>query len=104
MLMTTAEHATAIDKAVFPGLQGGPHNHTTAGIAVALHEAAQPAVTTYGHQIVANAKALAAALTERGFDLVSGGTDNHLILMDLTPKGIAGKPAAKALDRAGIET
>jgi glycine hydroxymethyltransferase len=103
MLMTTAEYATAIDKAVFPGLQGGPHNHTTAGIAVALHEAAQPSFPPYGHQIVANAKALAAALTERGFDLVSGGTDNHLILIDLTNKGVEGKPAAKALDRAGIE-
>jgi len=103
MLMTTAEHATAIDKAVFPGLQGGPHNHTTAGIAVALHEAAQPSFTEYAHQIVANAKALAAALLERGYDLVSGGTDNHLILIDLTNKGIEGKPAAKALDRAGIE-
>jgi glycine hydroxymethyltransferase len=103
MLMTTAEHATAIDKAVFPGLQGGPHNHTTAGIAVALHEAAQPSFATYAHQIVSNAKALAAALNERGFDLVSGGTDNHLILIDLTNKGVEGKPAAKALDRAGIE-
>jgi glycine hydroxymethyltransferase len=103
MLMTTAEHATAIDKAVFPGLQGGPHDHTTAGIAVALHEAAQPAFRSYAQQIVANAKALATALTARGFDLVSGGTDNHLILIDLTSKGIEGKPAAKALDRAGIE-
>jgi glycine hydroxymethyltransferase len=102
--MSTAEHASAMDKAVFPGLQGGPHNHTTAAIAVALHEAAQPEFSSYAHQVVANAKALAAALSERGFDLVSGGTDNHLILMDLTPKGIAGKPAAKALDRAGIET
>ena len=103
MLMTTAEHATAIDKAVFPGLQGGPHNHTTAGIAVALHEAARPEFRDYAHQIVANAKALAAALNEHGFDLVSGGTDNHLILIDLTSKGVEGKPAAKALDRAGIE-
>ena len=103
MLMTTAEHATAIDKAVFPGLQGGPHNHTTAGIAVALHEAAQPEFRPYAHQIVANAKALATALNEHGFDLVSGGTDNHLILIDLTNKGVEGKPAAKALDRAGIE-
>jgi glycine hydroxymethyltransferase len=103
MLMSTAEHAAALDKAVFPGLQGGPHNHTTAGIAVALHEAAQPAFREYAAQIVANAKALANALTERGFDLVSGGTDNHLILVDLTSKGIGGKPAAKALDRAGIE-
>src|SRR5215831_13631913 len=103
MLMTTAEHATAIDKAVFPGLQGGPHNHTTAGIAVALHEAAQPSFPVYARQIVANAKALATALTAHGFDLVSGGTDNHLILIDLTNKGVEGKPAAKALDRAGIE-
>jgi glycine hydroxymethyltransferase len=104
MVMSDAEHAAALDKAVFPGLQGGPHNHTTAAIAVALHEAAQPEFRTYAHQVVANAKALAAALAARGFDLVSGGTDNHLILIDLTGKGIGGKPAAKALDRAGIET
>jgi glycine hydroxymethyltransferase len=103
MIMSTAEHAKAVDKAVFPGLQGGPHNHTTAAIAVALREAAQPEFGTYAHQVVANARALAAALLERGYSLVSGGTDNHLILMDLTPQGIAGKPAAKALDRAGIE-
>jgi glycine hydroxymethyltransferase len=103
MIMSTAEYASPLDKAVFPGLQGGPHNHTTAAIAVALHEAAQPEFRTYAHQVVANAKALADALIERGYDLVSGGTDNHLILMDLTSKGIAGKPAAKALDRAGIE-
>jgi glycine hydroxymethyltransferase len=103
MIMSTAEYASPLDKAVFPGLQGGPHNHTTAGIAVALHEAAQPAFRTYAQQVVANAKALATALNERGYDLMSGGTENHLILMDLTSKGIAGKPAAKALDRAGIE-
>ena len=103
MILTDAEHATAIDKAVFPGLQGGPHNHTTAGIAVALREAAQPPFRDYAAQVVANARALAAALLDRGFDLVSGGTDNHLLLVDLTSKGIAGKPAAKALDRAGIE-
>ena len=104
MIMSTAEHAKAVDRAVFPGLQGGPHNHTTAAIAVALNEAAQPQFRDYAHQVVANSKALAAALLSRGYDLVSGGTDNHLILMDLTSKGIAGKPAAKALDRAGIET
>jgi glycine hydroxymethyltransferase len=103
MIMTTEEHATAIDKAIFPGLQGGPHNHTTAAIAVALNEAARPEFRTYAQQIVTNAKALATALTARGFDLVSGGTDNHLILIDLTNKNIAGKPAAKALDLAGIE-
>ncbi len=103
MIMSTSEYASPLDKAVFPGLQGGPHNHTTAGIAVALHEAAQPEFRSYAHQVVGNAKALAAALLERGYDLMSGGTENHLILIDLTSKGIAGKPAAKALDRAGIE-
>jgi glycine hydroxymethyltransferase len=103
MLMSDAEHAKALDKAVFPGLQGGPHNHTTAAIAVALNEASRPDFRDYAAAVVANAKALAAALTERGFDLVSGGTDNHLILADLTNKGIGGKPAAQALDRAGIE-
>ena len=103
MILTDAEHASPIDKAVFPGLQGGPHNHTTAGIAVALHEAAQPSFRAYAAQVVANAKALATALTDRGYDLVSGGTDNHLLLVDLTNKGVAGKPAAKALDKAGIE-
>ena len=103
MIMSTAEHAAALDKAVFPGLQGGPHDHTTAAIAVALHEAAQPGFRDYAHHVVANARALAAALTARGYDLVSGGTDNHLILVDLTRQGIGGKPAARALDRAGIE-
>jgi glycine hydroxymethyltransferase len=103
MIMTTAEYASAVDKAVFPGLQGGPHNHTTAAIAVALREAAQPSFRTYARQIVANAAALADGLLARGYTLVSGGTDNHLILIDLTAQGIAGKPAAKALDRAGIE-
>ncbi|WP_433472039.1 serine hydroxymethyltransferase [Spirillospora sp. CA-142024] len=103
MVMSTAEHAKAIDKAVFPGLQGGPHNHTTAAIAVALKEAARPDFAVYARQVVANAKVLAAALMDRGYDLISGGTDNHLILIDLTNKGVAGKPAAQALDRAGIE-
>jgi glycine hydroxymethyltransferase len=103
MIMSTAEYASALDKAVFPGLQGGPHNQTTAAIAVALHEAAQPGFRDYAHRVVANAKALADALLARGYDLVSGGTDNHLILVDLTNQGIGGKPAAKALDRAGIE-
>src|SRR5215472_16991649 len=103
MIMSTAEHASAVDRAVFPGLQGGPHNHTTAAIAVALHEAAAPEFREYAHQVVANAAALADELNARGYRLVSGGTDNHLILIDLTPQGIAGKPAARALDRAGIE-
>jgi glycine hydroxymethyltransferase len=103
MIMSTGEHASALDKAVFPGLQGGPHDHTTAAIAVALHEAAQPGFRDYAAQIVVNARALATELTARGYDLVSGGTDNHLILVDLTRQDIGGKPAARALDRAGIE-
>lgn len=103
MFLSSQEHAAPMDKAVFPGLQGGPHNHTTAAIAVALKEASQPQFKDYARQIVANAKTLAEALIERGFELVSGGTDNHLMLIDLTNKGIGGKPAAKALDRAGIE-
>ncbi|MFD7547085.1 serine hydroxymethyltransferase [Streptomyces sp. NPDC059578] len=102
MLMSRAEHAKALDKAVFPGLQGGPHNHTTAAIALALHEAAQPAFRSYAHAVVANARALAEALLAHGHDLVSGGTDNHLILIDLTAKDVPGKLAARALDRAGI--
>jgi glycine hydroxymethyltransferase len=104
MLMSSAEYATPLDRAVFPGLQGGPHNHTTAAIAVALHEALQPEFKTYARQIVANAKALAEELLARGFDLVSGGTDNHLILVDLTSKGVPGKPVAQALDRARLVT
>jgi glycine hydroxymethyltransferase len=103
MFLSRAEHAHALDRAVFPGLQGGPHNQTTAAIAVALKEAAHPDFSVYARQMVANARALAEALQERGFDLVSGGTDTHLILVDLANKQVPGKPAAKALDRAGIE-
>src|SRR2546421_3420582 len=102
MIMSTAEHVSALDKAVFPRLQGGPHNHTTAAIAIALREASQPEVRTSAHAVVTNARTLADELTDLGFDLVSGGTDNHLILIDLTNKGVGGKPIAKALDRAGI--
>ncbi len=103
MFVCKQQHQSVMDRAVFPGLQGGPHNHTTAAIAVALKEAAQPAFKEYAAQIVKNSRALAAALLERGYDLVSGGSDNHLILIDLTGKNIPGKKAAKALDRAGIE-
>jgi glycine hydroxymethyltransferase len=102
MILCKKEHASAIDRAVFPGLQGGPHNHTTAAIAVAALEAAEPAYTTYCQEIVANAKALGEALAARGFALVTGGTDNHLLLIDLTNKGVPGKVASQALDRAGI--
>ncbi|MEU9203945.1 serine hydroxymethyltransferase [Streptomyces sp. NPDC048332] len=102
MLLSRAEHARALDRAVFPGLQGGPHNQTTAAIGAALREAAAPAFRTYAHDVVANARTLGEELAARGFDLVSGGTDNHLLLIDLTNKDVPGKTAAKALDRAGI--
>jgi glycine hydroxymethyltransferase len=104
MILCDAAHAQAIDKAVFPGLQGGPHNHNTAALAVALREAATDDFKRYARRIVDNAAALAQGLLSRGYELVSGGTDNHLILIDLTSKGIPGKRAAQALDRAGIET
>ncbi len=102
MLMCTTKHQKAIDRAVFPGLQGGPHNHTTAALAVALKEAATEEFKRYATQIVANARALAAGLMARGFELVTGGTDNHLLLVDVTSKHIAGKPYAVALEAAGI--
>ena len=102
MILCKAEHAQAIDKAVFPGTQGGPHNHTTAAIAVALQEADSEAFKQYAAQVVRNAKVLAATLLERGYDLVTGGTDNHLMLIDLSNKGISGKTAAQALDAAGL--
>jgi glycine hydroxymethyltransferase len=103
MILCRSEHVAAIDRAVFPGLQGGPHMSTVAGVAVALHEASQPAFRDYAHDIVRNARAIAEELLARGYQVVSGGTDNHLILVDLTSKGVPGKVAAKALDRAGIE-
>ncbi len=102
MIMCTDAVAADIDRAVFPGLQGGPHNQTTAAIAVALKEAATPEFKAYSNQIVRNAKALAEELLARGFSLVSGGTDNHLLLIDLTNKKVTGKQAASALDKAGI--
>jgi len=102
VVMCKAEHAKDIDRAVFPGLQGGPHNHTTAGIAVAAKEALSGEFKVYAKNIVDNAKTLAEALASKGFRLITGGTDNHLILLDLTPKNVTGKIAAKALDRAGI--
>lgn len=93
---------TLIDRAIIPGLQGGPHNHQTAAIAVALREASQPSFKEYAHQIVKNAQRLAAKLTGKGYQLVTGGTDNHLLLIDLTNKGIKGADAEKALGLAGI--
>ncbi len=93
---------TLMDRAIIPGIQGGPHNHQTAAIAVALEEASQPEFKEYGHQVVKNAKVLAEVLMENKFDLVTGGTDNHLILADLTSKGVSGKEAEAALNKAGI--
>ncbi|MHC4552944.1 MAG: serine hydroxymethyltransferase [Planctomycetota bacterium] len=104
MILAKEEHITAINKAVFPGFQGGPHMHTISALAIALGEAMAPDFSVYAAQIVANAKRMASKLMEYGFDLVSGGTDNHLILMDLRNKGITGKPLAKALDKAHIVT
>ncbi len=102
MILCRAQYAEALDRAVFPGLQGGPHNSTTAAIAVALKEATSAEFKRYAQQIVANAQTLAAALTMRGFALSSDGTDNHLILMDMTHRGVTGYAMAKALDAAGI--
>lgn len=103
MILFKQQHAAAVNKSVFPGLQGGPHMHTISALAVALKEAAEPSFKTYARQIVKNAQRLAQRLLEYGFDLVSGGTDNHLILIDLRNKNLSGKPLAKALDRAHIE-
>jgi len=102
LIMCKKQFAPAIDKMVFPGMQGGPHNHQTAAIGVALQEATQPSFQEYARQIVSNAKALAASLTEEGLKLVSGGTDNHLILIDLTKTGITGQQAETALEQAGL--
>jgi glycine hydroxymethyltransferase len=101
-ILCREEYAAAIDKAVFPGLQGGPLMHVIAAKAVAFREAAQPAFREYAAQIVRNARALAAALSDEGFRIVSGGTDNHLMLVDLRPFGVTGKVAQEALDVAGI--
>lgn len=102
-ILCKKDFAEAIDRAVFPGLQGGPHNHTTAAMGVAFHEASKPEFKEYGQQVVKNAKAMAATLMEKGFSLVTGGTDNHLILIN-TMKGfeLPGKEVSQALNRAGI--
>jgi glycine hydroxymethyltransferase len=103
LILCKAQHAAAIDKAVFPGLQGGPHNHTTAAKAVAFKEALAPGFRVYAHTVVANARALAEGLIARGHALVTGGTDNHLILLDLTPRDLGGRKVAHFLNGCGIE-
>ena len=102
MILCKEQHAAAINKAMFPGTQGGPLEHVIAAKAVALKEALDPSFKAYSKQIVANAQALAKALVSRGYQLVSGGTDNHLMLVDLRNKNLTGKVAEKALDLAGI--
>lgn len=102
MVMCREEFAKAVDKTIFPGIQGGPLMHIIAAKAVAFKEAMQPAFVEYQRQILKNAKALADALMEKGFDLISGGTDNHLLLVDLTKKELTGKDAEEALVKAGI--
>ena len=102
MIMCKAEHGKGVDKAIFPGLQGGPLMHIIAAKAVAFKEAQMPGFTLYQQQVVNNAKALANGLQKRGFRVVSGGTDNHLMLVDVSSKGITGKEAEVALDEAGI--
>jgi glycine hydroxymethyltransferase len=103
-ILCREEYAAAVDKAVFPGLQGGPLMHVVAAKAVAFREAAQPEFRRYAADVVANAAALAAALADEGFRIVSGGTENHLMLVDLRPFSVTGKVAQEALDRAGITT
>ncbi len=102
LILCKSEHAKAIDKAMFPGTQGGPLEHVIAAKAVAFKEALDPSFSDYSAQVIANAQALAGALVEAGFDIVSGGTDNHLMLVDLRNRGLTGKVAEKALDKAGI--
>jgi glycine hydroxymethyltransferase len=102
VVMCKAEHAKAIDKFVFPGMQGGPLMHVIAAKAVAFKEALSPAFKRYQEQVIANAKVLAQGLLDRGYKIVSGGTDTHLMLVNLTNKGITGKEADAALDAAGI--
>ncbi|WP_310794967.1 serine hydroxymethyltransferase [Desulfofundulus thermocisternus] len=102
MILCRGRYATAIDKAVFPGIQGGPLMHVIAAKAVAFKEALQPEFKEYQRQIVRNARALARALQDRGFELVSGGTDNHLILVDLRNRGVTGREAETILDSVGV--
>jgi glycine hydroxymethyltransferase len=102
IIFCKAKYARDIDKAVFPGLQGGPHDHTTAAKAVCFAEDARPSFRVYAKQIIKNARALASALEGLGYRIVSGGTDNHLLLVDVSKKGLTGKAAQDKLDAVGI--
>lgn len=102
MIMCKKQHAAAIDRAVFPGMQGGPHDNNTAAKAIAFGEALQPDFQTYAQQVIANAQTLAAELTNYGFDIISGGTDNHLMVVDMTAKGLTGRQTEELLDAVGL--
>lgn len=102
MIMCKAEHAKQIDKAVFPGMQGGPHDHITAAKAVAFAEVLRDDFKIYAKQVIKNAKAMAKEFTNKNYQVISGGTDNHLIVVDMTGKGIGGRDAEKIFDRIGI--
>jgi glycine hydroxymethyltransferase len=104
IIMCKEPFAKAIDKAVFPGMQGGPHDHATAAKAVAFGEALQPEFQTYAKQVIENAQAMAAELMAAGFKIISDGTDNHLMVVDVSSKGVSGKEAERVLDLAGIST
>jgi glycine hydroxymethyltransferase len=102
MIMCQEQYAKQVDRAVFPGMQGGPHDHITAAKAVAFGEALKPEFKLYAKQVIVNAKVLAEELINLGYKIVSGGTDNHLLVVDLSPLGVAGKEAEKALEKAGV--
>ena len=104
IMMCREQYAKGIDSQIFPGIQGGPLMHVIAAKAVCFHEALQPGFREYQRQVVINAKALAAQLAHHGYRLVSGGTDNHLMLVDLRPNGLTGRDAQELLDHAGITT
>jgi glycine hydroxymethyltransferase len=102
MILCKAQFQKDVDRTVFPGIQGGPHDHVNAAKAVCFHEALQPAFQEYAKQVIRNAQAMAAELTARGYRILTGGTDNHLLVVDLRNKDLAGKAAEAALDKAGI--
>jgi len=102
IIICKEQFAKSIDSQVFPGIQGGPLQHVIAAKAVCFHEALDPSFQIYARQIISNARALAAGLAKNGYRIVSGGTDNHLMLVDLRPMGLNGKIATEALDLAGI--
>jgi glycine hydroxymethyltransferase len=104
IIMCKEEYAKAIDKGLFPGMQGGPHDHINAGKAVAFYEALQPEFQEYARNVIKNAQAMANELMKRGYKIISDGTDNHLMVVDMTSKGVSGKESEVALEKVGIST